>query len=389
MLKNLKPYYIISGLNLNDNNRGTAALGYGAFTFLNKYHNINGLRPVRIFIFIKPWKLRFRKPKKETLNVGDKAVVLRDFHIWFFDYWIFKNVPFLAKLTKTDRILKKVNFAAAINGGDGFSDIYGTETFEHRLFITRLAIKKKIPLIILPQTLGPFKNNSNLKTAKAILKYASKIYVRDDKFISTLSSWQIPFELTKDLSYYMKPEKVDIEIESGAIGLNISGLCYSNEFKDLSGQFDLYPSLIFLIINNFQKKNKHIYLISHSYNYDNPEFANDDLQASRDVYNKLRDKTNIHLVDRNLTSPQTKYAISQCSFFIGTRMHACFAAIFTKVPVFGLGYSYKYEGSFRHMGLENNYMSVLNIKKEQIDEIISKINAKYLESGVSSKILKD
>ena len=380
MLNNTKPYYIISGLELNDNNRGTAALGYGAFFFLHKFHGAIDLTPIRIFVYKKPWILRFRKQKKETLNVGNKEVVMRNFYIWFFDYWIFKNVLFFSKLTKTAGLLKKVNFAAAINGGDGFSDIYGTETFEHRLFITRLAIKKKIPLIILPQTLGPFKDNSNLETAKAILKYATKIYVRDDKFMSTLSSWQIPFELTNDLSYYMKPEKVDIDIESGAIGLNISGLCYSNEFKDLSGQFDLYPSLIFRIINYFQKKNNHIYLISHSYNYDNPEFANDDLQASKDVYNKLQDKTNIHLVDRNLNSPQTKYIISRCGFFIGTRLHACFAAIFTKTPVFGLAYSYKYEGSFRYMGLENNYTSVLNLKEEQIDDIISKINAKYVEN---------
>tara|TARA_B110000971_G_scaffold210279_1_gene237314 strand:- start:6062 stop:7213 length:1152 start_codon:yes stop_codon:yes gene_type:complete len=379
MLANKKPFYIISGLELNDNNRGTAALGYGAFFFLYKYHGTIDLTPIRIFIYIKPWKLRFRKPKKETFYIGTKKIVLRNFYISIFDYWIFKNVPFLSKITKTARIVKKVNFAAAINGGDGFSDIYGTEAFEHRLFITRLALKKKIPLIILPQTLGPFKDNSNLETAKSILKYASKIYVRDVKFASTLNRWKIPFELTKDLSYYMKPEKVDVEIKSGSIGLNISGLCYSNKFKDLSGQFVLYPSLIFRIISYFQEKNKDIYLISHSYNYDNPETSNDDLKAAIDVYNKLKDKTNVHLIDRNLNSPQTKYIISRCGFFIGTRMHACFAAIFTKTPIFGLAYSYKYEGSFKYMGLENSYTSILNLKENQIDDVIFKIDVKYLE----------
>ncbi len=30
----MKKYFILSGLGLNDNNRGTAALGYGAFSFL-------------------------------------------------------------------------------------------------------------------------------------------------------------------------------------------------------------------------------------------------------------------------------------------------------------------------------------------------------------------
>ena len=33
---NHKKYIIISGLNLRDNNRGTAALGYGAISFLQQ-----------------------------------------------------------------------------------------------------------------------------------------------------------------------------------------------------------------------------------------------------------------------------------------------------------------------------------------------------------------
>ena len=32
----MKKYFIISGLELKDNNRGTAALGYGAFSFLKE-----------------------------------------------------------------------------------------------------------------------------------------------------------------------------------------------------------------------------------------------------------------------------------------------------------------------------------------------------------------
>lgn len=40
------------------------------------------------------------------------------------------------------------------------------------------------------------------------------------------------------------------------------------------------------------------------------------------------------------------------SFFIGTRMHANFAAIYTGVPLFGLAYSYKFEGAFNANGLD-------------------------------------
>jgi colanic acid/amylovoran biosynthesis protein len=355
-------------------------LGYGSFYFLRKFHKTDGLTSIRLIVYKKPWKFKFKRGKKEEVNINNEVVLLQYLYIWFLDYWIYQNIPFISRLTKIARILKKVSFVAAINGGDGFSDIYGSKTFQGRLFDTNLAIKEHIPLIILPQTLGPFKNNINLTTATKILKYASKVYVRDNKFESELTRMGVPFELTKDLSYYMKPEKFNMEVQSNAVGLNVSGLCYSNKFKDLSGCFDNYPQLIGAIIKYFQDKNVPIYLISHSYNYKKPEETNDDLQASRDVYASLKNKENVHLIDKDLTSPQTKHVISQFKFFVGTRMHANFAAIFTETPVFGLAYSYKYEGAFDYMGLKGHYASVLNIKEIDINSIVSQIAEEYQEA---------
>lgn len=71
--------------------------------------------------------------------------------------------------------------------------------------------------------------------------------------------------------------------------------------------------------------------------------------ACREVYNNLKNKANVILIDKDLIAPQVKYIISRMSFFIGTRMHANFAAIYTGVPLFGLAYSYKFQGAFEAM----------------------------------------
>ncbi len=67
------------------------------------------------------------------------------------------------------------------------------------------------------------------------------------------------------------------------------------------------------------------------------------------------------------------------SFFCGTRMHANFAAIYSKVPVFGLAYSYKFEGAFDANGLDgaNQTVMINNISCEDIDLIINKIDCFY------------
>ena len=176
----------------------------------------------------------------------------------------------------------------------------------------------------------------------------------------------------------MKPEPWDIEIKEKAIGVNVSGLAYCNTFKGLEGQFDSYPKLISDIIDNFREKGCSIYLIPHSYSYNNPD-DNDDMVACRKVYSLLSDKKNVVLIDQDMTAPQVKYIISRMTFFIGARMHANFAAIYTGVPVFGTSYSYKFEGAFNANGLDGKEQTEMinNLKLEQISGYIQKINNVY------------
>ena len=376
----MKRYFILSGLALNDNNRGTAALGYGAFSFLEEQGFIEREHEL---LTIKGTRNLFRINKKiEKIQVQDKQFISHIITVPSFQTFLARRFGFLIPFTRLWRYLKDTSFVAAINGGDGFSDIYGDELFYFRLPETLMAMKCGIPVIELPQTLGPFEKDCNYKLAKTILQYSSKVYIRDDKFIEDLDKMGVQYEKTKDLSAFMKPEPWNIDIKPNSIGLNVSGLCYSNSFKNLEGQFEAYPDLIESIINYFQVKGKTIYLIPHSYNYKNAEQANDDIVACRQVFERLKNPDNVILIDKDMVSPQIKYVISKMKFFCGTRMHANFAAIYTGVPVFGLSYSYKFEGAFNANGLDGKRQTAMinNITFADIDTIISKIDSFYRES---------
>ena len=378
MGKSEKKYVVISGLNLRDNNRGTAALGYGSFYFLKE----NGfLRDKDVVVTFGYYNNFFKSSnttvkKSEVEFEGFKIKNLR-IPVLKLEKKLLDKFGIVLPFTRFGKIIRNLRWVAAINGGDGFSDIYSTETFISRLHETNIAMKCNIPVIILPQTIGPFKEESNRVIANRILQYATRIYVRDDKFIKELNSMGLKYEMTKDLSAYMKPQPFDIDIEPNAVGLNVSGLTYSNTFRTLSGQFASYPYLINAIIRYFQSQNVPIYLIPHSYNYNHPEESNDDLVAIRDLYAKLEDTTNVHVVDRDMISPQVKYVISQMSFFIGTRMHANFAAIYTKVPLFGLAYSYKFQGAFEANGIYDSTAMINNITEEECDARVVKISNKF------------
>lgn len=377
MGKEKRRFIVLSGFNINDNNRGTAALGYGAISFLKvnnklKDQNILKIRPYKNF-----FKLSNHKIVEENYIISGNKIKIIILPVFYITYILFKKLGIILPFCRLRSYWKRVDFVAAINGGDGFSDIYGTKTFLARLPESIQAMHTHKTLILLPQTIGPFKEKKNLLIAQKIMRYATSVYVRDNRFEENLKKMNIDYALTHDLSYFMQPEPFDIDIQENAIGLNISGLAYSNNFRALSGKFENYPYLCEQIISLFQKLKKPIYLISHSYNYEKAEKNNDDIEASRNFYQTLKNKSGVILVDRNLTSPQTKYLISKMSFFIGTRMHANFAAIFTKVPVFGLAYSYKFQGSFEKYGLFNQTAMINNIDRYTADQIIKQIESTY------------
>ena len=377
----MKRYVVISGFNINANNRGTAALGYGAVSFCQEYGYLHEGQELLTIKFVKKfWKKQYRDNSENHKSCG-KTWKCHTIHVCVLEQFLLNKFRLALPFTKFGRLIREIETVACINGGDGFSDIYGTRIFHSRLPEIKMAMSYGIPVIQLPQTLGPFKDNRNFCIAKDILRYSKDIYVRDEKFIPELEKLGVKYILTKDLSAYMQPEPWNIDIKPNSIGINVSGLAYSNRFHALSGQFDVYPELIDRLICHFRNKGHFVYLIPHSYNYANPELNNDDMVACRAAYEKLCDKSNVIVVDKDMISPQVKYVISKMSFFIGTRMHANFAAIYTNVPLFGLAYSWKFEGAFDANGLEGKKQTanINSIDKMEIDDIIMKINQVYLE----------
>lgn len=383
----MSKYIVVSGFGLSQANRGNSALCYGTFGFLKEKGFLNEKHELIHFLFYRnPFKREHHLVVESEYDIQGLKVKRTVVPVFCIEEYLCKYFGIIFPFTRFGKLIKQVEFEAADYGGDGFSDIYGDVLFEHRLTHTMVLLNAGIPVIVLPQTIGPFKKRRNLNTALKILRKAKSVYVRDDKFSLELKKYGITYERTKDLSAFMKPEPWNFNPVENAIGLNVSGLTYFNKFMGLENQFDCYPELIETIISNFNQKGYVVYLIPHSYNVSSPELNNDDMLACKEVYNRMH-LTNkmVSFVDADLTAPQVKYAISKMKFFIGTRMHANFAAIYTDVPLFGLAYSYKFAGAFNANGLDGETQTAMinNIKKEDIPFILKKIERVFLSSVIN------
>ena len=377
--KEIKKYIDISGFNINQPNRGNAALSYGALGFLIEKKLINeGDELIYFHAYNNFLKRKNTCEQHETYVINGLEWKRTIVPVHKIEKKLITKYGIILPFTSFGRYVKKVRYEAADYGGDGFSDIYGDRDFLNRMNQTWLLRKANVPLIMLPQTVGPFTKKSNHDIAVKIMRYAKEIYVRDGKFIPEFEELGLKYTQTKDISSFMQPEPWDIDIKPKALGLNVSGLAYCNTFSGLEGQFDAYPDLINSLINHYRDKGFTVYLVPHSYTYNKPD-NNDDMVACRQAYARLTDKSNVVLIDKDMTAPQVKYVISKMKYFIGARMHANFAAIYTGVPVFGTAYSYKFQGAFDANGLDGAKQTAMlnNLKESEIDAYIEKIDKAF------------
>lgn len=271
------------------------------------------------------------------------------------------------------RCIIQMDMVADITGGDSFSDIYGMRRFVLGFLRKWLVLLFQKDLIMLPQTYGPFKRRMARVMATHILKKASLIYSRDQADIeyvnkllgNTNDTTNKKVRFAPDIAFVLdarEPERLGIEPSanmrgqnSTVIGLNISGLLLNrgNTQDNIFGLKTNYRELVYEIIEMlFKNERAIILLVPHVFPPVGYEFESDP-NACLKVYESFKEKykNRIFLVRGKYNQNEIKHIIGICDFFIGSRMHACIAALSQCIPSVGVAYSKKFEGVFESIGL--------------------------------------
>jgi colanic acid/amylovoran biosynthesis protein len=241
-----------------------------------------------------------------------------------------------------------------IGEGDSFSDIYGLKRFASQLISKILVLQKGIPLILSPQTIGPFKSAGTRFLAKQVMKRATQVFPRDGLSMQVLEEFQL-FNSTEviDIAFglpFTNQEKFSTIDGKLHFGLNVSALLYNGGYSQ-DNQFKLvfdYVDFISKLISNFAKrKDVEIHLISHVIS-DTCE-VEDDYRTALIIQKRFP----FCRVAPKFDSPiAAKTYISGLDFFVGSRMHATIAAFSCGIPVIPVAYSRKFSGLFGSLGYE-------------------------------------
>lgn len=234
-----------------------------------------------------------------------------------------------------------------ISAGDSFADIYGAKRFFWMWLTKQVALLRRVPLILSPQTIGPFTrqpykalagrimDRADLTVARDPLSFAAaeRLAPRGKRLLSADVAFRLPFE--------RRAKAADGKVH---VGINVSGLLWrqSGGGGNHYGLSYDYAAMTRALLDALAARDDvTVHLITHVVDRTRPDdsdgWITDELAAA---YPKA-----IRVAD--FAGPvEAKSYISGLDLLIAGRMHACIAAFSSGVPVLPVAYSRKFTGLF-------------------------------------------
>ncbi len=301
------------------------------------------------------------------------------------------------------RTLHNADFVGEIWGGDSFSDIYGLRKFLIGIVPSIIAVLMRKELVLLPQTYGPFRSRGTKLIARFILSRAHRIFARDTESIELVRKLlgrkgkDEIIEFCPDVAFTLEaalPEepniqpKLDRSNSAPLIGLNISGLLYVGGFtrNNMFGLGVDYKEFVHVMLEQLMEQTSaHILLVPHVF-WGGAE--GDESLVCRELRELMGAKyaDRLHLIMQEYDQSQIKGIIGLCDFFIGSRMHACIAALSQCIPTVGLAYSKKFRGVFETVGAEQ---LVIDMREKESGDIIETVMTFFQQRNTISENLKN
>jgi len=296
--------------------------------------------------------------------------------------WLKRN-PWLREM-----LAARVHVSLA--GGDSFSDIYGLRRFFYVVLPQLLVLALNRPLVLVPQTYGPFKTRIARAVARFIFQRATLIYSRDEEGVATarkiLGAGDPRIRRSPDLGFTMEPEPVPegvgarvgrLRRTGSVVGLNVSSLLHMGGYSgnNMFGLRDNYPALIESILQLLiLELGATVILIPHVFG--DPESEECELKLLRRLAPAwlVQYPDRMLFLDQVFNHRQIKSLIGQCELFIGSRMHACIGAVSQCVPTLGLAYSSKFAGV---LNARETGARVADLRSADRDEVLGAVRLAF------------
>lgn len=288
--------------------------------------------------------------------------------------------------------LRGADLALDVTGGDSFTDLYGRRVFQAGIARKLLCLEQGIPLVLLPQTYGPYNSKYSLAAARRVLARARMAWARDidsyTRLQETLCGGFDPkvHRLGVDMAFGLPPvepqRRLPPEVagwlqtrDVPVVGVNINGLVYNMAHsRTYFGHRSPYSQTMAEFVQKLLRRDCRVVFVPHVAVGD--DSVESDSRAARAILASLGlDRSErIALLPPIYDPSEAKWVIAQFDWFCGARMHACIAALSSCVPTACVAYSLKARGVFQSCGQEK---SVFDLRGMASDDVVSGLLASF------------
>jgi colanic acid/amylovoran biosynthesis protein len=223
--------------------------------------------------------------------------------------------------------------------GDSFTDIYGLKRLSWMINVHRIASSLRVPIVLTPQTIGPFDTRIGRMAARYALSRSHTVIARDRiSFDASSVLGRRPDGLATDMVFLLSVPDAE---KSRDVILNISGLLWEpNSHVDNQMYRAAAESLAKKVIDSGRK----LTLLAHVLEN---RSRDSDLSAVRELAGRLDGAAEV-AVPSGLDDARSVIATSRV--VVGARMHACLNALSVGVPTVPWAYSRKFKPLFDDLG---------------------------------------
>jgi colanic acid/amylovoran biosynthesis protein len=251
------------------------------------------------------------------------------------------------------------------SGGDSFADIYGQKQLDLVMIPKQIALNRRRPLILLPQTYGPFSSPRSLELAVKILVSVDRAWARDPSSYARLQDiLGDAFDATKhregvDVAFALPATDPGnrlgdlaawLEHEGPTVGVNVSGLL-ANTGQDARDRFGLSTNYLAamqgVVRTLLRREDVRVLLVPH---VRGPGGESDDA-ACKELASRVGSADRVAVLPDGLRADEVKHVVGRLAWLIGARMHATIAALSSGVPAAAVAYSDKFQGVFDRCGV--------------------------------------
>jgi polysaccharide pyruvyl transferase WcaK-like protein len=298
-----------------------------------------GDRPVRYRRVGAPWTKRVHRPES------------------------FARLAVAARLGRTDhpgaQALRAADAVLVIAGGDSFADLYGRGRLRSVTAPMQLARRLRRPLVLLPQTYGPFRSPRAAVRAGELVLAADQAWARDRgghralRALTGLRYDAARHRLGIDVAFGVPTPSADrvaerygpdslASTDGELVTVNVSGLLANGGYGPDGGRPADYRAVMAGLVRHVLQRDRtaRVVIVPHVLG-SAPE---SDEPAARTMAAELGPR--VVAAPAEPDPGLVKGLIAQSSWFCGARMHATIAALSAGVPAAAVGYSDKFAGTF-------------------------------------------